>query len=74
MVERKEEKVTLNEFFKRVIERPKFLRQGQQAFNVLHEMRPDLANEIRATPLDPFYLDERLPDFYNFLYVRWNDE
>jgi hypothetical protein len=31
-------------------------RLGQSFFNCLFEQRPDLANEIRATPLDCFYM------------------
>lgn len=33
-------------------------RFGQLFFNVLHEVRPDIANKIRATDLDPFFDDE----------------
>lgn len=33
-------------------------RYGQLYFNVLHELRPDIANKIRATELDPFYFDD----------------
>ena len=33
-------------------------RYGQLYFNMLHELRPDVANKIRATPLDPFFYDD----------------
>lgn len=33
-------------------------RYGQFYFNMLYKVRPDVADKIRATPLDPFYWDE----------------
>lgn len=33
-------------------------RFGQLFFNVLHDVRPDIADKIRATDLDPFFDDE----------------
>lgn len=42
-------------------------RAGQAAFNMLYVLRPDLADQIRGTDLDPFYQDERLPAFYAWL-------
>lgn len=35
-------------------------RPGQAAFNVLVEIAPDFAEEIRGGPNDPFYNDGRL--------------
>lgn len=35
-------------------------RVGQTAYNVLCTMRPELAEQIRGTGIDPFYAD-RLP-------------
>lgn len=32
-------------------------RYGQTLFNVLYRTRPDLTEQIRATPLDPFYAE-----------------
>lgn len=32
-------------------------RYGQAAFNVLADVRPDLAEKIRGEDCDPFYLD-----------------
>lgn len=37
-------------------------RLGQAFFNVLYELRPDLAERARATEFDPFYND-RILDF-----------
>lgn len=36
-------------------------RRGQALFNALHVTKPELANQIRAGLLDPFYRDERIP-------------
>lgn len=44
--------------------RPRYIRAGQQAFNALYCWKPDLADSIRGTDLDPFYNDARLPAFY----------
>ena len=38
-------------------------RKGQAAFNALHELDPTLANLMRGSKSDPFYRDERLPEF-----------
>ena len=51
-------------------------RIGQTAFNLLAEVRPDLAGRVRASDLDPFYADH-LPTGHHkvsaFLsYVREN--
>jgi hypothetical protein len=40
------------------------IRKGQKAFNDLYESDPEIANMIRGTIFDPFYQDNRLPDFY----------
>jgi hypothetical protein len=32
------------------------LRFGQVYFNLLNDLRPDLADELRGTELDPYYL------------------
>jgi hypothetical protein len=42
-------------------------RYGQAAFNVLYDERPELANQVRATLLDPFHVDERLTAFLRFI-------
>lgn len=44
--------------------RPAHIRRGQAAFTTLFAIAPSVADEIRATPSDPFYSDERLPDFF----------
>lgn len=65
--------MTITDYFLRV--QAVFLytdeRWGQACFNVLWEYRPDLAEQIRGTDLDPFYKGEGnldfWPAFYNFL-------
>lgn len=47
------------------------LRHGQAAFTVLAEMRPDLADGIATTLRDPFYDDNRLGDFYEWVEQNW---
>lgn len=47
------------------------LRCGQYMCNLLYEVRPDLADRIRGTAIDPFYLDERIPDFLSYVGDNW---
>lgn len=50
------------------------LRVGQVAFNSLYETRPELANAVRATPLDPFHMDERLDEFFAYVEEHWDSD
>lgn len=50
------------------------VRQGQAFFNVLHEERPDLADEIMRVKLDPFHNEEVLPQFLEYVEENWNDK
>ncbi len=47
-------------------------RRGQAAFNMLWEMRPELADKIATGPRDPFYRDDRLPDFLGWVEENWS--
>lgn len=47
------------------------LRWGQGLFNHLCTVRPELAEKIRGTELDPFYRDDRVPVFLEFLEKNW---
>lgn len=42
---------------------PEGLRLGQQVWNTLSAIAPKLVEPFRAGPLDPFYVDDRLPAF-----------
>lgn len=48
-------------------------RLGQSYFNVLHRLRPDLANKVRSTNLDTFYNDTRIPAFLAHIKEHWDD-
>ena len=65
--------MTWNEYLQRVAiaqrENPSW-RMGQTYFNVLHDHEPEIADRFRATTLDPFHRDERLPNFLAAL-VEW---
>ena len=54
-------------------ERPKDWRHGQFAFNMLYSWRPVLADKIRTTEIDPFYRDDRLPAFWEYVIAHWDD-
>ena len=47
------------------------MREGQVYFNVLYKMKPELANKITGTELDPFYQDEKLGEFLSFICKNW---
>ena len=49
-------------------------RFGQHWFNVLHCVRPSLANEIRSTSLDPFHYDEVSIEIENYVREHWTAE
>lgn len=46
-------------------------RIGQTAFNVLADVRPDLAERVRGTNLDPFHVTQRVPKFYEWTEAHW---
>jgi hypothetical protein len=49
-------------------------RTGQTHFNVLWEMRPDLAERVRGDlNLDPFYRVQNLLKFRAWVTQHWND-
>jgi hypothetical protein len=55
----------------RAIQARRGQRPGQAHFNALYELRPDLADEIRGTDLDPFYNDTRIPEFLCWVVAHW---
>ncbi len=42
-------------------------REGQCFFNALHTLRPDLANKIRGTRMDPFHDTTVTVEFFGFV-------
>jgi hypothetical protein len=70
--------MNIDQYWKRVWEAYKShpnWRYPQAAFNVLWENRPDLAEIIRGTDKDPFYLENSTGavwvDFTNFVHNNW---
>jgi len=60
----------MGNFWKMVMEyrnTHKGLREGQILFNVFHKINPDMANFICGREFDPFYDDDRIPAFCNFI-------
>lgn len=51
-------------------------RYGQALFNVLHDVRPDISEKVRATGLDPFYARSRddavIRNFLLYVGVEWD--
>lgn len=50
---------------------PQQLRRGQFLFNELHAVRPDLANSIRATDVDPFYRNDLIDAALCWIITNW---
>jgi hypothetical protein len=55
-------------------ERPAHQRLGQWAFNLLAETHKDIAEEIRATECDAFFVDSKLPAFLMKVLEHVKDE
>jgi hypothetical protein len=53
---------------------PKEHRLGQHYFNVLAELKPDIAQKLRDTPLDPFYKYSVSPDVEAAVRGSWGEE
>ena len=49
------------------------LRRGQKFYNLLYVFDPFLCAKL-PKDLDPFYRDERLPQFYKWLEENWNEQ
>lgn len=46
-------------------------RYGQTVFNMLHKHRPELAEQVRGTGLDPFHADNPSVRFWIWLLDAW---
>lgn len=63
--------MTFNDYVAAIASPPDGQRHGQWAFNVLAFERPDLEVQIRSGPLDPFFSDAVLPEFYEWVERNW---
>ena len=45
----------------------KYLREGQAYFNALYVLNPSLADEIRGDRFDPYYRDDRIQKFLDYV-------
>jgi hypothetical protein len=66
--------MTYSEYVAQLIALPKpsDWRPGQWAFNLLHEIRPELADDVRGGDLDPYHDDKRLGAFMAWLMPIWD--
>lgn len=46
-------------------------RYGQAVFNALSHARPDIAQNLAGTMLDPFFKDEVSEQTWNYIFLRW---
>ena len=72
------EKISLNKFYFDSITRCRKNgeRYGQGMFNHLCEVKPDLAEKVRGTNMDPFYcsspMEAKFDRFINFIEANWS--
>lgn len=59
--------INIEKLKEKVANRPKEWREGQAYFNYLEEMDGELANIVRGTGNDPFYVDSKIPRFLKWL-------
>lgn len=64
----------INQILQATYDKPRHIRAGQAAFNKLHELRPEWAEEIRGKALDPFYDSGVLAVFYIWLHGKIAEE
>jgi hypothetical protein len=50
------------------------LRLGQQAFNYIHDIEPDIANKIRGTDKDCFYQSGKIGEFFDEVHKLYNQK
>jgi hypothetical protein len=61
----------LSEAAKYAVSNNKEQRRGQAYYNCLASVRMDLTNNIMGTKLDPFYDNNRLNDFLEYVKKNW---
>lgn len=72
---------TVDDFYAKaravLVQQPQW-RYGQALFNTLSAVRPELAEQVRGTHVDPFYATKRdvikLDKFGAWVNARWNDQ
>lgn len=61
------EYISFREQVKDILEEYPMLRRGQVMFNVLSEIKPEMARDIMDTDKDPFYDDSKIPEFIKYI-------
>jgi hypothetical protein len=50
---------------------PDGYRFGQGVYNLLNQTRPDIANKLVGTPLDPYYKTSVTTETWEFIHKNW---
>lgn len=66
-------RIDFNDYLTRAFRHQPHLRRGQAAFNTLWEERPDLAELVRGSDIDPYYRDELLDRFILWVEASWDE-
>lgn len=68
--------VTYDKFLQTIPEIARYYewRYGQALFNALTKIRPQLAEKVRGTTIDPFYRDHAdiAPELFSLLQGEWD--
>lgn len=62
-----QEREELIERAEAVMREKSYIRKGQALFNELKSLHPTLANTVRGTSIDPYYFDDNIDMFLNFI-------
>jgi len=63
--------MTFQDFLNTAKNVPVGLRTGQHLYNTLAKVRPDIADVLMETGLDPFYDDNRVPAAIATIKANW---
>jgi hypothetical protein len=64
--------VTIDDFLRKALEPQRATRPGQRFINLLYEVKPSLAYNLKKLELDPYYVDRLLPSAIQYTVDNWD--
>lgn len=64
--------MTIDDFLRKALEPQRATRPGQRFINLLYEVKPDLAYELKTLGLDPYYVEQLLPAAIQHTVDNWD--
>ncbi len=65
--------MTIDEFLRKALEPQRATRPGQRFINLLYEVKPSLAYNLKKFKLDPYYTDRLLPAAIQYTVDNWDN-